>query len=70
MEEEIRYCIETVDNYFITSGYVLSEGKLVFSDGGEEVISVPVDEVLHIIKETVSKEDITTSTLQAELASA
>ena len=37
MEEEIRYCIETVDNYFITSGYVLSEGNLVFSDGGRKL---------------------------------
>lgn len=70
MEEETRYCIETVDNYFITSGYVISEGKLVFSDGGEEVISVPVDEVTKIIKETVSKEDVTEVALASKLMSA
>ena len=62
-EHETRFSIETTDNFYTVSGYVVSEGQLVFSEGGEDVVKVPLDEVLSIHKEEITRLDVTNEIL-------
>ncbi len=56
---EVRFLVESTEGTFCVSGYVLEDGKMLLTEGDGEVHTLPIESVIHVVKETITKEDIT-----------
>ena len=58
-ESEVRYLVEAVDGAFCVFGYNIQQGKLLLTEADGDVHSIPLDNIIKVTRETVTKEDIT-----------
>ena len=59
LEQEVRYLIQTADNVYCTNNYKVSNEHIEFKDEFDDMKKVPLSSVASLVKETISKTNIT-----------
>ena len=65
-EQEVRFMVESVDGTYCVSGYKVHDGVLSLTEGDGMVHNILLDSIVKVTKETVQKQDLT-STLKEEI---
>lgn len=60
-ELEVRFLVESVEGTYCVSGYATHDGSIHFTEGDGVIHSIPLKDIIKVTKESVSREDVTSS---------
>lgn len=66
-ELEVRYMVESVEGTYCVSGYVVNNGSIHFTEGDGVVHSIPIENITNVTRESVRREDVTSSIKEVAL---
>lgn len=66
-ELEVRFLVESVEGTYCVSGYVVNDGSVHFTEGDGVVHSIPLKDITKVTRESVTREDVTSSIKEVAL---
>ena len=60
-ELEVRFLVESAEGTYCVSGYATHDGSRHVTEGDGVVHSIPLKDIIKVTKESVSREDVTSS---------
>lgn len=66
-ELEVRYLVESVEGTYCVYGYSVHDNMLSLTEGDGVIKDIPLNEVISVTRESVSREDITSSIKEVAL---
>jgi len=66
-ELEVRYLVEAVEGTYCVYGYSVHDNQLSVTEGDGVVYDIPLKDVIRVVRESISTEDITDSIKEVAL---
>lgn len=60
-ELEVRYLVESVEGTYCVYGYSVHDNVLSLTEGDGVIKDIPLEDIISIVRESVTREDITAS---------